>query len=128
FKLPEELYRYQRKTRGNDMAVEELISRANTQFHEIQNEMQTLARLVAKEKGITATDYRDVIRALKKEQFSGPAIMTHYQGRIKEIEKIIRDQHIVTLPQREMAFRLATEAETAATPAPHVDPPRLIGN
>jgi uncharacterized protein (DUF885 family) len=128
FRLPEELYRYQLKSRGNDMAVEELVSRAKTQFREIQNEMQTLASLVAKEKGITATDYRAVIRALKKQQFSGPEIMTHYQGRIKQIEQIIRDQHIVTLPQRQLLFRLATEAETADTPAPHVDPPRLIGN
>jgi uncharacterized protein (DUF885 family) len=128
FRLPEELYRYSLRQFGNDMPVEELISRAKTSFREIQNEMNAIAPLVAREKGITATDYHDVIRELKKQQFAGDAILPHYQGRIKTIESLIAANHIVTLPNREMVFRLASEAETAATPAPHMDPPRLIGN
>ena len=128
FRLPGELYAYRLRTRGVDMPVPELISRAKTSFREIQNEMQTLAPLVAKEKGFTATDYRAVIRELKKKQFVGEAILPHYKARLGEIEKIVRDQRIVTLPQREMVIRLASPAETAAIPAPHVDPPRLIGN
>ena len=128
FRLPAELYAYRLKTRGVDMPVEEMISRAKTSFREIQNEMQALAPLVAKEKGFTVTDYRDVIRELKKKQFVGDAILPHYQARLKDIEKIVREQRIVTLPQREMVIRLASPAETAAIPAPHVDPPRLIGN
>jgi uncharacterized protein (DUF885 family) len=128
FRLPEEQYRYQLKTRGNDMAVEELVSRAKTSFREIQNEMQTLAALVAKEKGFASADYRDVIRDLKKQQLVGDKILPHYQSRIKDLEKLIRDANVVTLPQRDMVIRLGSEAETAAIPAPHVDPPRLIGN
>lgn len=128
FRLPAEMYAYQLRSRGVDMPVEELISRAKTSFREIQNEMNALAPLVAKEKGFQATDYRDVIRELKKKQFVGDTILPHYQARLKEIETIIREQHIVTLPQREMVIRLGSEAETAAIPAPHVDPPRLIGN
>lgn len=128
FRLPEEQYRYQLKTRGNDMPVEELISRAKTSFHEIQNEMLALAPLVAKEKGFTSTDYRDVIRDLKKQQLVGDKILPHYQSRIKDLEKLIREQKVVTLPQNEMVIRLGSEAETAAVPAPHLDPPRLIGN
>jgi uncharacterized protein (DUF885 family) len=128
FRQSEEMYRYLLRNRGNDMPVEELISRAKTSFREIQNEMQALAPLVAKEKGFTATDYRDVIRELKKQQFVGDQILPRYQARLKEIENIIRTQKLVTLPQREMVIRLASAAETAATPAPHVDPPRLLGN
>ena len=128
FRLPAELYAYRLKSRGVDMPVEELISRAKTSFREIQNEMQTLAPLVAKEKGFTATDYRDVIRELKKKQLVGEQILPHYQARLKEIETIVRERHLVTLPQREMVIRLGSAAETAVTPAPHVDPPRLIGN
>ena len=128
FRLPEELYRYSLKSFGNDMPIEELISRAKTSFREIQNEMQALAPLVAKEKGFTSTDYRDVIRDLKKQQFTGEAILPHYQARIKDLEKLIRDNHVVTLPQRDMLIRLGSAAETAATPAPHIQPPRLIGN
>ena len=32
------------------------------------------------------------------------------------------------MPTRKAAIRLATDAESAAGPAPHLDPPRLIGN
>lgn len=128
FRQPEELYRYSLKTRGNDMPVEELISRAKTSFREIQNEMRVIAPMVAKEKSFSSTEYRDVIRELKKQQFNGPAILPHYQQRIKDLEAIIRENHIVTLPNREAQFRLASEAETAAQPAPNMQPPRMLGN
>ena len=128
FRQPEELYRYSLKTRGNDMPVEELISRAKTSFREIQNEMRVIAPMVAKEKSFSSTDYRDVIRELKKQQFNGAAILPHYQQRIKDLEAIIRENHIVTLPNREAQFRLASEAETAAQPAPNMQPPRMLGN
>ena len=128
FRLPQEVYIYSLKTRGNDMPVEELISRAKTSVREIQNEMRVIAPMVAKAKGFTSTDYRDVIRDLKKQQFAGEAILPHYQQRIKDLETIIRENQIVTLPERPAQFRLASEAETAAQPAPNMRPPRLLGN
>jgi uncharacterized protein (DUF885 family) len=69
-----------------------------------------------------------VIRALKKEQLHGDEIMPHYQKRLAEIEEIIRREHLVTLPDRPAIIRLASAAETAAQPAPHMQPPRLINN
>lgn len=128
FRLPEELYRFNLEQRGIDMPVEELVSRAKTSFREIQNEMQAIAMLVAKEKNLPSSDYRDVIRELKKKQLQGEAILPFYQNRIKEIEKLIREHDVVTLPDREMRIRIASEAEAAATPAPNMHPPRLIGN
>jgi uncharacterized protein (DUF885 family) len=128
FRLPEELYLFALKSRGVDMPVEELISRAKTSFREIQNEMRVIAPMVAKDKGFSSTDYRDVIRDLKKAQFAGPAILPHYEQRIKDLEALIRDNHVITLPSRPAQFRLASEAETAAQPAPNMQPPRLLGN
>jgi uncharacterized protein (DUF885 family) len=110
------------------MPVEELVSRAQVSFREIQNEMQALAQMVAKERGMQVTDYRDVLRELKKTQITGEAILPLYQQRIKDMERIIREQGIVTLPERPMKVRLASEAESAATPAPNMRPPRMIGN
>jgi uncharacterized protein (DUF885 family) len=101
---------------------------AHTAFNEIQKQMEELAPKVAKEKGYTVTDYRDVIRELKKNQLYGDAILPHYQKRINEIETIIVREKIVTLPEREMRIRIASEAESANTPAPNMRPPRLIGN
>lgn len=128
FKLPAEQYAFALKQSGIDMPVGELASRARVAFKEIQNEMQALAPLVAKERGWSLTDYRDVLRELKKEQIGGDRIFAFYQTRIKQLEKLIAENHVVTLPAREMRMRLASEAESAATPAPNMRPPRLLGN
>jgi uncharacterized protein (DUF885 family) len=58
----------------------------------------------------------------------GDAILAHYRKRIGEIEQIIRREHLVTLPDRPASMRIATAAESAATPAPNMRPPRLLGN
>jgi hypothetical protein len=128
FRQPAEVYAYNLRTLGVDMPVEELVSRAEVSFKEIQNEMQALAPLVAKQHGLSMTDYRDVLRELKKNQVTGEAILPLYQQRIKDMEEIIRREHIVSLPDRPMKVRLASEAESAAVPAPNMRPPRLIGN
>lgn len=128
FRLPPELYAFSLKSVGVDMPVEELVSRAEVAFKEIQNEMETLAPLVAKQHGLTATGYRSVLRELKKKQLQGEAILPHYQERIRQLEEIIRRERIVTLPQREMRIRLASAAESVTSPAPNMRPPRLLGN
>lgn len=128
FRLPKELYAYSLKQFGIDMSVDELMSRAQVAFKEIQNQMQILAPMVAREMGSDLTDYRDVIRELKKNQIIGEEILPHYEARIKDLERIIRENEILTLPDRKMLIRLASEAESAAIPAPHMQPPRMIGN
>jgi hypothetical protein len=128
FRQPEELYQFVLENVGIDMSVDELVSRAKVSFREIQNEMQCLAELIAERRGLESSDYRDVVRELKKEQLVGEEILAHYQRRIKDIESLIEKNHVVTLPQREMRIRLASEAESAAIPAPTMRPPRMIGN
>lgn len=128
FRVPPEIYAQNLRDQGVDMPVQELVSRATVAFREIQNEMESLAPLVAKEKGLSVTDYRGVLRELKKQQITGDAILPHFQARIKAIEEIVRREGIVSLPDRPMRFRVASEAESVASPAPHMQPPRLIGN
>ena len=128
FRLPPEVYAFSLQQVGVDMPVDELVGRAGVAFKELQGQMQALAPLVAKEKGIQATDYRDVLRELKKKQVTGDAILPFFQEKIKGLEEIIRREGIVSLPDRPMKFRVASEAESVAIPAPHMQPPRLIGN
>src|SRR5258708_36534472 len=111
---------------GVDMPIEELSSRARVAFREIQNEMQAVAGLLARERKLPSADYRAVLAGLKKVQLEGAAILPHYQARLAEIEAIIRRERIVSLPARPAQIRLASEAETAARPAPHIGPPRLM--
>ena len=128
FQLPPALYAYRLQQVGVDIPPEQLTAIAHDTFNEIQSEMMTLAPVVAKEKGFAVTDYRDVIKELKKDQWTGDSILPNYEKRVGEIEKIIRDEHLVTLPERPLKIELASEAETAQQPAPHMRPPRLIGN
>jgi uncharacterized protein (DUF885 family) len=128
FRQPEKLYQLALRNFGNRMPAQEMMSRARVAFREQQNQMQATAILVAKERGWSLTDYRDVIRELKKEQVAGEAILPLYRNRLKEIEEIIRREGILTLPEREAVIELTSAAEAAAIPAPHLSPPPLIGN
>ncbi len=128
FRIPPELYRLNLENYGVDLPPDQLARKAHAAFDEIQGEMIKLAANVARQQGWSLGDYRDVIRELKKEQIAGEAILPHYQKRLAEIEAIVRRESLVTLPERAARIRLATPAETAAQPAPHMRPPRLVGN
>jgi hypothetical protein len=127
-RLPPEIYADNLKRVGVDIAPQALIAQAQFAFAEIQNQMRGMAELIAKQRGLKSSDYRDVLRELKKEQVVGEAILPLYRRRLAEIEAIITRESIVTLPARKGAIRLATPAETARVPAPHMVAPRLIGN
>jgi Bacterial protein of unknown function (DUF885) len=128
FRLPPELYAFRLEQVGVDIPPAQLAAQARAAFAQIQGEMQTVAARVAKQKGLTSTDYRDVIRALKKEQIPDDNVLAFYQARLKQIEDVIRAQRLVTLPSRPARIRLGTPAENAQQPAPHMMPPRLLGN
>ncbi len=128
FRLPEAIYADNLKNVGIEIPPRELIKRAETAFMEIQAQMETLAPYVAKAEGFKAGDYRSVIKDLKKQQLDRNTIEPYYHKVIDRIEALIREHHIVTLPKRKMIMRLASQAESAAQPAPHMVPPPLINN
>jgi uncharacterized protein (DUF885 family) len=128
FRLPPEIYAFRLEQVGVDIPATQLAARAHAAFTQIQGEMQTVAARVAKEKGFTSTDYRDVIRALKKNQIPDDQVLAFYKHRLSEIEDIIRAHRLVTVPNRPARIRIGTPAENAQQPAPHFLPPRLIGN
>jgi uncharacterized protein (DUF885 family) len=128
FRLPREIYAFQLREYGVDMPVDQLVQRAMVSFKELQDQMQVLAGQIAEKNGFPSDDYRDVIRMLKKSQLDSASILPYYRGVIEELETMITEHGIVTLPDRSMVIRLATPAESAASPAPFMSPPRLIGN
>ena len=128
FRLPPELYTIALANYGIDYSTEELTRLAHQTFTELQNQMQPIAAKIAKERNLPSSDYRDVISALKKDQIPGDQVLPSYQKRLAEIESIVRREHLVTLPNRPAIIRLATAAETAQTPAPHMQPPPLMNN
>jgi Bacterial protein of unknown function (DUF885) len=126
--LPAELYADSLKRFGVQMDPHEIMARALASYQQSRSELEPLARRIAEERKWPKTDYRDVIRELKKQRIADDKLLALYTGRLEQIEAIIRRENFVTLPNRKAVIRLATAAESAATPAPHIDPPRLIGN
>jgi uncharacterized protein (DUF885 family) len=128
FRLPPEEYALAFEQYGIDVPPAKIAAMAHAAFTEIQGEMAPLAAQIAKANGYPSSDYRAVIAELKKKQITGEAILPFYNDRLHEIEKIIMANNLVTLPDRPAIIRLATAAETAQQPAPHMNPPPLLHN
>jgi len=128
FRLPPEEYALCLQDFGIDIPPDQLAGMAHKAFDDIQAEMKPIAAQIAQQRHLPSSDYRDVLRALKKEQIVGDAILPLYQGRLTEIEKIITEHQIVSLPDRPARIRLATAAETTQQPAPHMVPPPFLHN
>ena len=129
YRLPPAMYEDALRNWGVDANPEQLIQQATQGYMDIRNEMVALGPLVAKEKGYASSDYRDVIRKLKEDgAIDGDKMLDHYHAVLKQIEDIMIRERIISLPERDAGIRIASAAETAAQPAPHLDVPRLIGN
>jgi uncharacterized protein (DUF885 family) len=128
FRLPPEKYALQLEDYGIDIPPAQLATMAHQAFTEIQDEMKPIAAQIAQERHLPSSDYRDVIRELKKQQLVGDAILPLYENRLKQIEQIVIDKQIVTLPDRPARIRIASAAETAQQPAPHMQPPPFLHN
>jgi hypothetical protein len=127
-RLPPEIYADNLKNFGVSMDPHELIERALFVYASTRDEMQSVAAQIAQQRGMKSSDYHDVIRELKKAKIPNDKLLAVYSERLAQIETIARDQHLITIPQRKAVIRLATDAESASTPAPHMNTPRLIGN
>ena len=128
FRLPPEQYALNFESYGIDIPPAQIATMAHKAFAEYQAQMAPIAAAIAKERGYKSSDYRDVIRELKKQQITGEAILPFYEKRLHEIEGIIVKQRLVTLPDRPAIIRLGTPAESAQVPAPHMVPPPFLNN
>ncbi len=129
FRLPAAVYEDALRNWGVDASPHDLIEQATKGYMDIRNEMEALAPQIAAEKGWDTRDYREIIAMLKEEgPIDGDKLLDHYHAVLRDIEEIIVREKIITLPERDAGIRIATEAETAAQPAPHLEIPRMIGN
>ena len=128
FRLPPEVYAFRLEQAGIDVDPEMLIRRAQAEFMAVRATMAALAPVVAREASIEARDYRAVIRRLKQDTIPDDQLESRYADVNTKLEAIIRRERIVGVPARPMVMRLASPAESAAQPAPHMESPPLIGN
>jgi hypothetical protein len=127
-RLPPEIYADNLKNFGVDADPHEVMRNAMTAYLQTRDELDALARIYATQKGYKSHDYRSVIRELKKNRLPEDQVLAVYKAHLAQIEDPVRKEDIVTLPKRDAAIRIGTDAENAASPAPHLNPPRLIGN
>ena len=129
YRLPPDLYEDALRQWGVDASPDELIEQATKGYMDIRGEMEALAPLIAAEKGYATNDYREVIGLLKRDgAIDGDKMLDHYNAVLRDLEEIIVREKLISLPDRDAGIRIASAAETAAMPAPHMQPPRLIGN
>lgn len=128
FRLPPEQYAIAFEGFGIDISPAQMTALAHQGFNDIQAQMKPLAAQIAQERHLPSSDYRDVMRVLKKDQITGDAILPLYRAHLADIEQIIREHQLVTLPNRPAIIRLASAAETAQQPAPHMVPPPFLHN
>jgi hypothetical protein len=129
YSLPPALYALSLKNVGIDIDPRTLIERAQMEFAETRNAMQQIAPLVAKEHGWKDTDYVAVIRQLKKSPIPDAQIESHYRTVVMpELDRLIKANRVVELPNRPMQMRVGTPAENPQQPAPHFLPAPLVGN
>jgi hypothetical protein len=128
FRLPPAEYALAFESFGIDIPPAQIAAMAHAAFAQYQSEMAPLAARIARKNGFPSPDYRAVVAELKKKQITGDAILPFYEARLRALEKIIVEHDLVTLPRRAAIIRLATAAETAQQPAPHMVPPPLLHN
>jgi hypothetical protein len=129
YRLPKAMYEDALRNWGVYSSPEELIEQATKGYLDIRNEMEALAPMIAAQKGWDTRDYREIIAMLKEEgAIDGDKLLDHFHAVLRDLEETIVREKIITLPERDAGIRIATAAETAAQPAPHLEIPRMIGN
>jgi hypothetical protein len=127
-RLPEELYALNLRQVGIDQDPRELMSEARRGFYELRAQMEALAPQIAQKYGWQETDMASVMLRLKQMTLPNDQIEDFYREVNRKLEEEIRRNDIVSLPDSQLQMRVASQAESAAQPAPHMRPPRLVGN
>ena len=117
-RLPPELYAVYLRNFGVNDPPETVLRSALISFGEIRNEMNALAPLIARSHKLPAnSDYRAVLRTLKKQQLKNAEILPLYTQRLAVLEDITRREHVVTLPSaRRRSARVGGRVGDAAGP------------
>jgi hypothetical protein len=118
-RIPQELYQFRlRQSYGVEISPAELARRARAAFRETRSEMQALAEGISAGQRRATTDYRTIIHSLRQRQLDASSIVQEYTARLRDIEQIIQNERLMTLPPGQPTVRVATAAESGAYGAP----------
>ena len=127
--LPLEGYKLALKGMGVELDPKELIKIGKKEFNKLYKEYERLAKVIATENNLQSNDPAYVINFMKMNQVTrSEEVEKLYHNAAKRLAKIIEDHNLVTLPKTELKIRMASDAESKASPVPHLNPPPLINN
>src|SRR5262249_37425147 len=85
-RLPPEIYADNLKNFGVSMEPHELMERALFVYASTRDEMQSIATQIAAQRGLESSDYRDVLRELKRAKIPNDRLLAVYNERLAGIE------------------------------------------
>ena len=129
FKLPKDIYSYILKIRGMPVTPDYLIKVGSRDYKKLYKEFILLANEIAIRNSLKDKDPASVINFLKSKQLSSAEeALEIYKEADDFVTNIIVENKIVTLPVSPLKIRIAGDAESKASPVPHLSPPPLINN
>ncbi len=129
FKLPPKVYQYILKLRGINETPKVLIELGRRDYKIIYKDFVSLAKEIAQKNSLKDHDPASVIKYLKSTPITSASDAERtYREADQVLTKIISENKIVSLPKSSLKIRIAGDAESKATPVPHLTPPPLINN
>ena len=128
-RLPLELYKLSLKSIGVDSNPNGMIKLGKKEFDKLYQKYERLAATIAKKNNLQSSAPAYVVNFLKTNQVTRlEEVEKLYHQSAERLHKIIADNDLVTLPKTPLKIRMASDAESKASPVPHLNPPPLINN
>ncbi len=128
-RVPREIYAQILKRRGIARTPEQLIETGLNDYKELYKKFRQHAEIVANKNGFKNTNPADVIRSLKANPVTTlKEVDDLYHKADQRLEKIMKENSLISVPTAPLRIRIAGDAESRAVPVPHLKPPPLIDN
>ncbi len=128
-RLPLELYKLSLKSMGVNKDPRDLIKLGKSEYKKLYKKYESLAKEIALKNSLSQNNPAYVATFLKAEQVTRKEeAQKLYHQAAERLATIIRENNLVTLPESDLKIRMAGDAESKASPVPHLVPPPLIDN
>ncbi len=127
--LPLEVYKLSLASIGVEKNPRDLIKLGKSEYKKLYKKYAKLAKEIAEKYKLSRDDPAFVVNFMKTKQITRKEEARQlYEAASTRLTKIIHDHELVTLPKSPLKIRMAGDAESKASPVPHLVPPPLIDN
>lgn len=128
-RVPKPIYIQILKQRGIESTPQQLIQKGISDYKKIYRQFQDHAKIVAKKYNLAQSNPAFIIQYLKSKPVTEPKEVEQlYKAADQRLDKIMKDNNLISVPKAPLMIRIAGEAESRANPVPHLNQPPLINN